>query len=385
MLGPAQAVPGPGPDPIQAVATALALAAIGAATAGAAAALHRWYADTTIPQGLAVLVGASVVALYLNATTVLAQVSSGQTNLTAADVLTNVVVFGAAAFAAAAGARVGDGLAADLFDDTPDVQRIVRSVGRLTAVTLPEEIEDMPEYDPVTPETKAALAGVTLNFPRRLTLAELRDRLVGRLKTDYGVGHVDIDLEADGTVSYLAVGSRLSGLGPTLPPGTAAVAARADPALAASAGDRVQLYRDGERVATAELRGVAGDIVTLALDAADAPAIDDDIPYRLVTLPASPTADRQFISLLRTVDETFGAATVVEGSDLAGMTVGALAPAVVAVQSGGSVETIPDRSRRLAPGDVVYAVGRSDALRRLGAAATGNRTIPAPEADTTDD
>jgi hypothetical protein len=368
-----------GADFLGTLAVGTALVVLSAVVSGAAAAAHRWYAGSAIPTGLAVLLGTSAVALSLNATAVLAQFSGGA-DLDTTAVLTNVVVFGAAAFAAGVGGRSGDRIAVGLFSDTPDVARIVRSAGRLTPVDLPEEIEDMPEYDPVPPETKAALAGETLRLPRHLDAEGLREALVGRLKADYGVGHVDLELDLENReVSYLAVGSRLAGLGPTLPPGTAAVAVRADPALSASAGDAVQLFRDGERVVSGELRGTAGDTVTVALDATEAATLDEG-PYRLATLPASPAADREFAALLRTVDETLGVVTVAEGSELAGVTVGALAPAVVAVRGGGeTVEAIPPRSRAFAPGDVVYAVGRPDALRRLEAAAAGDGVVPLAE------
>lgn len=371
-------------DPVGTLATAASLAVLAAAVAGVPAALHRWYAGSPLPDGPAVLVGASTVALVLNATAVLAQASAGSAALDATVVLTNVVVFGTAALAGAVGGRWGDRLAVSLVGDTPDVAELVRSAGRTAAVALPGEIADMPEYDPVPPETKAALAGESLRFPRRLTGDALREALVERLKNDYGVGHVDLELDGR-TVTYLAVGSRLAGLGPTLPPGSAAVVVRADPALAASAGDAVQLFRDGERVATAELRATAGDTVTVALDREDAAALDEG-PYRLVTLPAAPAPDREFAALLRTVDETLGVATVAEGSPLVGMTVGAMAPAVVAVRGAEGVTAIPPRSWSFAPGDVVYAVGRPEALRRLEAAAAGDGAVPGVgTADAADD
>lgn len=64
-----------------------------------------------------------------------------------------------------------------------------------------------------------------------------------------------------------------------------------------------------------------------------------------------------------------------------GVTVGALAPAVVAVRSGegATIEAIPPRERAFDPGDVVYAVGRPDALRRLEAAAAGDGAVPLAE------
>jgi len=123
-------------------------------------------------------------------------------------------------------------------------------------------------------------------------------------------------------------------------------------------------------VLTAELRGVGGDVVTLAVDAADTPKLDPERTYRLVTLPVEDRPDREFVSLLRAARETFGSVTVAADSPLAGLPVGALSPVVVAVESPecGTV-TLPERDRTLAAGDTLFAIASPEALRRLERAA----------------
>jgi hypothetical protein len=222
-------------------------------------------------------------------------------------------------------------------------------------------------------ETKSDLAGKSFVFPRGLTVDELRERLITRLREDHGVGHVGIDITRDGTVEYLALGKRAAGLGPTLAPGTAATAITADPPNAASAGDTVQVWSTGaerRRLLTAELRAAVDDVVTLATDLADADRLDPDERYRLVTLPAEARVDREFASLLRNADETMDVVTVAEMSPLAGAPVGSLDLAVIARRpAGGSIEAIPPRSTVISAGDRIYALGRPEALRRLQAAA----------------
>jgi hypothetical protein len=357
--------------------------------------VHRWYANDRVPEGLAVLVGLSGVALSLTSTTALSQfIDNEAAALTLLAAVRNVTTFAIAGVAAAVGGRTGDRLGAGAFALTgrrtdADVARIVRAVGRVITVELPEEIDDMTGFDPVPEATKAELAGELLVFPRRLTAEELRRRLIDRLKTDHGVGHVDLDMTEDGTVEYLALGSRESGLGPTLTPGTAAVAVRADPANAARAGDVVQVFEPGadgpERVTTAEVRGTAGDTVTLAVDEADADALDTATRYRLVTLPTTPRPDREFASLLRAAEETLGVATVAEGSPLVGMPLGSLAVAVAAVRGESGVEAIPPRDRPIAAGELLYAIARPATLRRLEAAARGDADAAPPLADSDDD
>lgn len=356
---------------------------------GAAAAVHRWYFKERLGEGIAVLVGVSVVALYLNTTGLFGDVLGGRVpGLFAPETVAfNVVALGVAALAALPGRVAADRLTTDVFavagakELDEDVGRLVRTVGRVTPVELPEEIDDMEGYDPVDEEVKARMAGKTLLFPKRLPPAELRDRLVTRLKDDYDVGYVDVDLTEDREVAYLALGSRMAGIGPTLVPGTCAVAVRADPANSASPGDVVQVWStDGEptRVATAELRGTAGDVATVALDEADAAKLDAATEYRLVTLPSEPQADREFASLLRAADETLGVVTVAADSPLTERTVGDLDVTVVAIRpEGGEIQALPGRSRTPAPGDTLYIVARPELLRRLESEAGTSVDVPA--------
>nr|WP_324760384.1 TrkA C-terminal domain-containing protein [Haloarcula sp. GH36] len=364
------------------VAGLLALSTVAGTLSGTVALVYRWYVRERVPAGLAVLVGLSAVALYMGTTTALGQVIGQSDDVLAPEaILANIGAFVVGGFGAYTGTRVGERLGTDLFGVTggreidADVSEIVRTVGRVTSVTLPEEIDDIVGYDPMPEKTKEKLAGRRFLFPRRLTKTELRERLVSRLKVDYGVGHVDLELTGDGTVEYLAVGSRAAGIGPTLPPATNAVAIQADPANAASAGDLVQVWETDplQRVLTGELRGVAGEIVTVAIDAADTQKVDPSTQYKLVTLPVQDRPDREFASLLRAADETLGTATVGAGSDLDGVTVGGLQATVVAItREGAKPEPIPDRSRVLSAGDILYAIATPDALRRLEAAAAGS-------------
>ena len=354
------------------------LAILAGTLAAVGAFVYRWYVREQIPRGLALLLGLSGVAIYLNTTAALGQVIGGSSAPTETEVaLFNIAAFLVGAGGATLGQWAGDWGGAELFlgdgfaDVEGDVGRLVQSVGRVVAVSLPQDIDDVVGYDPVPEETKETLAGKTFMFPRRITVEDLQSRLTARLKADYGVGHVDLELADDGSVEYLALGSRAAGIGPTLPPATNAVAIRADPAFAASAGDLVQVWETDpmRRVLTAELRGVAEDTVTVAIDAADTQKLDPRQEYRLVTLPVEDRPDREFASLLRAADETFSSVTVEAGSPLHGLSIAALDLAVVAVQPEDKTPiALPDPDTVLAPGDVVFAIARPDALRRLEAA-----------------
>ncbi|MFQ3319653.1 MAG: hypothetical protein ACI8UR_001645 [Natronomonas sp.] len=352
--------------------------------------LHRWYANQKIPDGLSVLVGLSVVALYLNTSGALGDVIGGQKDLLGIEtVVFNVFIFLISGVMAAAGGRSGDRLGVSLFavarrkSVEADVSRIVKTVGRVTTVKIPDDIDDIDGYDPVDSAVKENLADQTLLFPRRLTVGELRGRFIERLKTDYDVGHVDVDFTENATIEYLALGSRESGLGPTLPPESAALAIWADPANDASPGDAVQVWTTGdpateaapERVTNAEVRGTADDVVTLTMDEEAAMNLDTDVRYRLVTLPVEARTDREFAAQLRAAEETMGVVDIEAGSALAESTIGALDVAVAAIRTqDGEIEAIPHRSRPLASGETIYAIARPDRLRRLEAAATAETT-----------
>ena len=359
-------------QPVIAVARLGSLALVAALIATGVGFAYRWYARSRAPAGLPVLAGLSGVAVYLNTTPILESVIVNQGDFLSVSVaLYNVGTLGAATVFALGGARLGDYLASESFAvGEADVSRLVQAVGRAVTVELPaaDDIDDMEGYDPVEPETMTALGGHTFTFPRKLTVDELRARLVERLETDYAVGHVDVDLDDEGAVEYLALGRRVAGLGPTLLPGTVAVPVRADPANAASPGDSVQVFHGTppERVVTGEVRGTAGDVVTLAVDAAEADRLNAETRYRLATMPAESRPDREFTTALRAAEETLGVVDVSEGSPLVGKSLEDTAATVLAVTpAGGSVEAIPTRDRAVAAGDRLYVVARPEVVRRL--------------------
>lgn len=365
--------------PVAIASRVLGMAILAVAVAAATALAYRWYTKERVPEGFPILLGLAGVAVYLNTSTALGQVLGGSRGLLHFETaLVNTITFIVAGVAAIGGRYIGDRCASELVtvtggrDIDSQLGQLVRTAGRVTTVTLPESIEDMETYDPVPAGTKDRMAGRTLVFPRGLTVAELRDRLVTRLKEDYGIGHVDVEITADGGVEYLAVGTRIGGIGPTLTPGTVAVAVTADPGFAASSGDSVQLWTDGEApglVASGELRGTAGDVVTVVVDRDAAGALDQSRSYRLVTVPTSARPEREFASLLRAADETLDVIDVAAGSELVGLPLGSIDTAIVAVRPrDGSVEAIPSRDSVIEAGDSLYAVARPEALRQLAAA-----------------
>lgn len=351
--------------------------------------VYRVRGKASIPDGPTLLVGLGTVALYLNTRLALVQfLGEDPQPLALGNALWNVATFVLAGGGAFVGRHFGESTAASgrvsLSGLQPDLSPIVRATGRFITVTLPDEIKDIEGYDPVPAETKDKLAGSRLDFPKGLTLEELRDQLVARLKEKHYVGYVDLELTAKGEIKHLAVGQRAIGLGPLLSPGSAAVAVPSDPPFSATPGDAVQVWANGEngpeRIGRGELRAHTEAVATIAGRRSLVRRVDPNQTYRLVTMPAESTAGREFISLLRRSDETLSVVELTGESPLVGVSIRALDLTVIAVEAAdGTVETLPTAARSIQPGDRLHAIGRPESLRKLKA--TPGAKVVDPQAD----
>lgn len=364
-------------QPLVGVAVRLLGLSLLAGTATAIVAfVYRVRVRETFPEGATLILGLGVVAIYLNTRLIFIQfVGDGGDPLTFGEAVLNMSVFIVAGIASYGGRYVGtkaggsDRLNWKLLQ--PNLSPIVRATGRFITVTLPETIEDIEGYDEVAEETKKSLAGRTLDFPRGLTVDDLNSQLITRLKEEYDIGYVDVEMTASGDVEYLGVGQRAAGIGPTLPPNSAAVAVKADPPFSATSGDTVQLWYIGEdgtdqRLGKAELRASVGSVATIATSESVANKVDPTANYRLMTLSADTNPEREFAGMLRRGDETMSIVEVTAESPLVGSSVAAVDVTIIAVRSsGGEVETIPSRERLIQAGDSLFAIGRPDALRKL--------------------
>ncbi|QLH75817.1 TrkA C-terminal domain-containing protein [Halosimplex rubrum] len=337
--------------------------------------LYRGYSTRPLPVGVGVVVGLSFVTMSLNIDAVARASIIGDTaKLHYATASYLLGVFAVGAVGADAGRRIGDHLAANVFDVTRvdaggQVARLVQSAGLVVELELPETVDDIDGYPPVDEETERALAGRRMRFPRRLSESKLESRLAARLERDFDVGHVHAAIEPDLTVSSLAVGRRPSGIGPSLPPGTVAVAVSGDPAPDASTGDPVEVWTGGEDggdlVATGKFRASVGDVATVAVGADDADAFDPDDSYRLVTRPDTAEDVNELVATVWEADETVTAVTVDEGDPLQGEFVDWLPVSVLTVVRDGEPIPFPADNETLAVGDTVYVLGTPAGLHRL--------------------
>lgn len=359
-----------------------ALALLAAGVALVAAVAYRWYVREALPQGVGLLVGATGIAIVLNTTAALGQSIGGTAELLDAQTAGfTVAAFVLGGVASEGGRRIGTALGDHLTTgDTVagldrDVTAFVRGGGRTLRVRLPDEIHDIDGHDPVRSDIKADLAGQTMTFPGRITRDELQEAFTARLIGEIGVGAVDAEFTDEGELVYLALGRGEAGLGHTLQPGQVAVAIQADPAFSASPGDQVAIWRRGpdpSRVLAGEVRGIAGDTVTLAVDADRIDELDESVAYRLVTRPDSPEPGRELATLLRRANEQLATVSVAADSALVGHRPHRWEVAVLAGETADGTWIGPlERDRPLAAGDEVVALGRPDALRRFASLAQG--------------
>lgn len=360
----------------------LALGVFSGVVALLTATAFRWHLDEELPQGVALLFGTGAIALWLNTTASIGQAIGGTTDLlTLRAAGFTILAFGLGALAAESGRIVGDTVGARLrrrsaFDGTAEgVTHLLRGGKRGLRVELPADIHDIDGYDPVREDIKDQLAEETMIFPGAFTLEELHEAFSARMDSEYGIGKVDVEFTPDGEITYLAVGRGMAGIGHTLPPGTVAVAIRADPAFSASPGDAVRIWRTDPapvQVATGELRGIINDIVTVAIDADDADALSDEGPYRLMTMPAGQRADREFAALLRRSNESAAEVTVPPESPVIGQRMPDVGVTVLAIErSDGSIAAPPSPETTVAGGDRLIVYGRPDAIRRFESTTQG--------------
>lgn len=361
----------------------LGLGLFAAVVAGSVSFLFRWRTGTQLPEGPALLLGVGAVAVYLNTRIALVQFlgADGEV-LTPEAVAINLGIFVVSTITAMAGWQAGDRFGqSDRFEYSlqPSLSPLVRATGRFITVELPDEIEDIDGYDPVSTATKDAVSGETYNFARGLTVEELEAALSTRLKVNHNVAHVDADLTDDGTVEFLALAGRASGIGPTLTPGNTATAITADPPFSASPGDTVQIWQEEERIGTAELRGKVGKTATVSGKERIIESLDPAVTYRLLTLPADERVDRLFAGMLRRADETMGITPITDGSTLTKLSVGDLGMTVVAIETAdGEMETLPVGERDIKAGEKLYILGDPAQLRRIETAATTSEPYEPP-------
>jgi len=348
---------------------------LAAVVATAFAFVFRALSARSTPVGVTAILGLGAVAAVLNATAV-----SGSSLVAG----TEIVYYGTGAYllgvfvtgsvGAEVGRRLGDHVARDVFDvaaidASGEAAAILQSAALVTPVELPAEIADLAGYATVGKSTKRRLAGRELVVPEGLSNAALESRLRARIRRDFDVDSVHVDVDDDRTVRSLAVGRQPGGVGPLLAPRTVALAVEGDPAPDASTGDPVELWPRGdgsnEPVATGSVQATDGDVTTLAVDADDVDAVTPGETYRLLARSGEPSDVHELVATLRETDATVTKATVEEGGPLHGEFADWLPVTVLVIERDGERIPFPAANETLEPGDTVHVLGTPEGLHRF--------------------
>ncbi|QCS41968.1 TrkA C-terminal domain-containing protein [Natrinema versiforme] len=371
-----------------ALVNVLGFALLAGITATIVAFGYRATSARVAPVGAGVFAGLAVVAGWLNAVGLGHATVIDQTPLvhhaTAAYFLGAIAV---SAGTAEGGRRIGDRFACDVFDidrlaAAGEGASLVRSARRPTPIELPERIGDVDGYPAADAATKRDLAGRTVLVPQYRDASTLKSRLSSRLERDYDIDHVSITVGDDGGIERLAVGRQRTGLGSTLPDGTAATAIRATPSPTASAGDPIEVWAAGDDgdssrlVATGTLRAATGAVATITVDA---DAVDEfgggfgaDSRYRLATRSVSPDDGYGFVSVLRAADETVRSVTVAEDDPIDNEFVGWLSGTVLLAVRDGNAIPFPNENETVQDGDRLFVMGTPAELEPLSANEPGS-------------
>lgn len=276
-------------------------------------------------------------------------------------------------------------------------------------VTVTSPVVDMEGYPPLTPDIRQGIKEGEWTFPAELPIRELESRFGERLRTEFDLSDVSVNIDEQGVATVVAA-PPLSGLSKRVPSGRRAVSvdtlvptgmARGDEVrvvtaetavdgtvLSAHSGDSTDGLDDerhGGSVATdggadpedddveppavpaATTTGGEGR-VTVAVSRSDAAALlRADRPEVVVTARGT-RREFELVSLLRRAGKRFRKVTLRDGSSLAGMTLAdgslreAHGVAVLAVRRPDGWILAPRGDTGLEVNDELFVVGRTDAL-----------------------
>ncbi|MDB2264046.1 TrkA C-terminal domain-containing protein [Halorubrum ezzemoulense] len=299
-----------------------------------------------------------------------------------------------------------------------DVIELVGGRGRVS-VEVAGEVTDIEGYPPLPADTRAAILDGDWTFPADLPLAELEDRFAERLRTEFDLADVSvqIDEQARATVSAapptgalskrVPAGKRAVSVSALVPTGIArgdvvrvitpdigvegaVIAAQSsgkpEPGAGAAStvvppagddADSEDFRTDGGETdvpsppaATAPTTTGGEGRVTLAVDRSEATALLRADRGRVLVLSRGTRREYELTALLRRAGKRFRKVTVAAGGPLDGHTIGeaevreAYDVAVLAARHG-SWRVAPDGTQPLSAGDDLFVVGSRDALDRF--------------------
>jgi hypothetical protein len=265
-------------------------------------------------------------------------------------------------------------------------------------------VADMEGYPPLSEELRAEIRSAELTFPTDLRVPELEERVADRLRTEFDLGEVSVDIDERGRASVTAA-PPFSGLSKRVADGRHAVSVDGRIPTGLARGDEVTLITTAAQVRGTVVSARTGDREPrpdIEHRSADEPAESESpLPVRAptteggegrLTVAVTRTdvqpllrAERakvvvesrgtrreyEVVSLLRRADKRFRRLTVGPDSPLAGTRFADLrlredhAVDVLAIRRDRGWALAPDADTVLGREDAILAVGDRDALEQF--------------------
>jgi hypothetical protein len=297
-----------------------------------------------------------------------------------------------------------------------DVVELVGSRGEVRVEVL-GEVEDIEGYPPVPDAIRTGIREGEWRLPADIPLSELETRLAEKLRTEFELAEVVVEIDERGRAT-VAAAPPLSGLSKVVPSGRRAVSVETLVPTGLARGDEVTLAAPGNRIdgtvlsvklgggsrpsaggasngTSSELRsdGGTGDgdgpaatprpaatggagRLTVAVARADATTLLGVDRPRTVVRSRGTRREFELLSLLRRAGRRFRRVTIRAGGPLDGATLGSASVretygvAVLAVRHPDGWTVAPRGTEPLAGGDEVFVVGTREHLDAFQGAAT---------------
>lgn len=279
-----------------------------------------------------------------------------------------------------------------------DVVELVGSRNEVR-VTVQGEVADIEGFPPLSGGTREAIRDGEWKLPADLPLAELEARFAERLRTEFELADVAVELDERGRAT-VAAAPPMSGLSKRVPSGRRAVSVEGLVPTGIARRDEVTVDVGEETVAGTVVSARSGDAkapepatdggedaapetaaavtaptttggdgrVTLAVDRSDAATLLGTDRGQFTVESRGVHREFELVSLLRRAGQRFRRLTVGADAPVAGTTLAAAATreehgvAVLAVRADGRWVMSPDAETTLTAGDELFAVGSRDAL-----------------------
>lgn len=273
---------------------------------------------------------------------------------------------------------------------------VVERVGRFgrVHVRVTGDVGDIEGHPPLPDDLRTAIAEDDWTFPGDLPIDELESRLADRLRTDYDLADVTVEIDTRGAATVNAAPPEGT-LSRRVPAGQRAVSVDTLVPTGLSHDDEVVFtLEDGEvggTVLSAKSNGGstemdAGDPisgtptttggdgrVTVAASNEDARRLLDGTPTQLRVESRGTRYEFELIHLLRRAGKRWKRLSIRPGSEFDGVTLGSASVratygvAVLAVERTGNWTVAPAGTTVLSAGDELYVVGDDESIRRFSA------------------